>query len=719
MTVPYETEDSDEPKVGRPTKEAQLQKVHAASLAAFDLAWSAQREVRMQCKAERRFYSVPGAQWEGPLGEQFAEKPKLEVNKCHLAVIRVFNEYRNNRISAQFEPRDGKGGPATDKLADTCGGLLRADERDSGAEEAYDNAFEEGVGGGMGAWRLRACYEDEHDDENDRQRIAFDPIPDADQCVYFDIDAKRRDKRDATDCWVLVGYSHGAFEEAFGHNPTTWPKSETDYSFDWWTPETVYVAEHYKVEYVPVEVQTWENVATGDKIKAEWDAGLEDGDGAWVDVSSGEVIDGAALKAQGYKKKAQKKVKRKKVRKYIESGARVEEDCGYIAGCEIPVVVTYGKRWFVDGIERCQGHTRTAQDAQRLANMLRSKVAEIAAQSSAEKPILTPEQVAGHTAYWQNDGTQNYPYLLINPITDATGQQAASGPVGYTKPSAIPAAVGALMEITEVDLRDLLGNQQAGEQMPNGAAGVSGRAVELMQNRLDMQTFIYMSNFAVAHRRSAEIWLGMAREIYAERGRRMKTVAPDGKTVSSVEIAARTMLDNSGRRYLENDIGRAHLDVAIEVGPSSSSQRAATVRAVTGLRALTQDQETAAALEGVALMNMQGEGISDLREWSRKRLVRSGVIQPTEDEARQLAEAEANTPPDPQSEYLAAEAEKARAEATHVRAKIVDTMASADLKQAQRDEKLAGIGRADSAHELTIGKALHEVGKDVTRGAIP
>lgn len=704
--------EEQEKKVGRPSKADKLAKVHEASLAAFDRTWRASREVREQCTAERRFYSVPGAQWEGPLGEQFANKPKFEVNKCHLAVIRIFSEYRNNRIGVMFEPKDGTANAATDKLTDTCAGLLRADERDSGAEEAYDNAFEEAVGGGMGAWRLRARYEDELDDDNDRQRLAFEPIPDADQCVFFDADCKRQDKSDAHDAWVLTGYSYEAFRDEFGQDPTSWPAGWSEgRAFDWCTPETVFVAEHYKVEHVSAKVQTWENKATGQKIKAEWQED-EDGDeeGAFVDTKTGEAIDPKALRAMGFAKKTEKIVKRKKVRKYIESGLQVEEDCGHIAGCEIPVVVAYGKRWFVDGVERCQGHTRTAHDAQRLANMLRSKVAEIAAQSSAEKPILTPEQISGHKTLWQNDSTENYPYLLINPITDAAGQQAAAGPVGYTKPPSIPPAIGALLEVTEVDLKDLLGNQQEGEQIP-GMGGVSGKAVELVQNRLDMQSFIYVSNFAKAMRRSGEIWLGMARDLYAEKGRKMKTVAADGKTVSGVTIAGRELLDDTGQRYVENDIARANFDIAVDVGPSSSSQRAATVRAVTGLRALTQDPETAAALEGVALLNMEGEGLSDVREWSRKRLVRAGVLQPTEEEAQTLAEERANAQPSAQDQYLMAEAGKSEAETAQVRAKTVETMASAELKDAQTQETLAGIGRQDSAHELALGQALHNAGK--------
>lgn len=157
------------------SKEQRLANIHSECMREFDNIQTALREERLQCVQDRRFYSIAGAQWEGPLGEQFENKPKFEVNKIHLSVIRIINEYRNNRVTVDYQAKDG----GEDKLADVCDGLYRADEMDSVANEAYDNAFEEAVGGGFGAWRLTAQYEDEEDDENEKQRIRIEPIYDA------------------------------------------------------------------------------------------------------------------------------------------------------------------------------------------------------------------------------------------------------------------------------------------------------------------------------------------------------------------------------------------------------------------------------------------------------------------------------------------------------------------------------------------------------------
>ena len=67
--------------MARPSKEQRLAAIHQEALTEFDNIQSALRDERLQCLQDRRFYSIAGAQWEGPLGEQFENKPKMEVNK--------------------------------------------------------------------------------------------------------------------------------------------------------------------------------------------------------------------------------------------------------------------------------------------------------------------------------------------------------------------------------------------------------------------------------------------------------------------------------------------------------------------------------------------------------------------------------------------------------------------------------------------------------------
>lgn len=654
-----------------------LTQIHQQARAEFDKIQSALYQERMNCLGDRRFCSLAGAQWEGPLGQQFENKPRFEVNKIHMAVLRIINEYRNNRIGVNFVSKEGE---EYDKLADICAGLYRADEQTSNAEEAYDNAFEEAVMGGFGAWRLRTEYENEEDLEEDKQRVCIEPIFDADTSVYFDLGAKRQDKADAKRCFVLTSMTHDAYIAEWDDDPSTWPKTITRSQFDWYTPSVVYVAEYYVVEEVSHQVRIYRGL-----------------DGEEESLRPDELDEENRLLAMGYKEVRRKKIKSRKVRKYIMSGSKILEDCGYIAGKYIPIIPVYGKRWFVDNVERCMGHVRLAKDAQRLKNMQLSKLGEIAALSAIEKPILTPEQVAGHQLMWAEDNLKNYPYLLINPITDANGNTATGGPVAYTKPPSVPPSMAALLQITEADMQEILGSPQQGDKM---ISHISGKSVEMIQQRLDMQAFIYMSNMAKAVKRCGEVWLSIARDIFLEQNRKMKVIAANGK-MESVELM-QPVVNDEGEIEYENDLSEAEYDVEVTVGPSSATKRQSTVRALTDMMALTQDPEMTQVLSSMAMLNMEGEGIEDVRDYFRKKLLKMGVLKPSETEAQEMAVEAQNARPDPQAEYLQAAAAEAAARATKAQADSVLAVAKAEESKAKTTETLSKVSMNDQERVFAL-----------------
>jgi len=669
------------------SKADKLAEIHKEAVTEFDRVFSTVADEREQCLNDRRFYSISGAQWDGELGEQFENKPKFEVNKVHLSVIRIFNEYRNNRITVNFVSKDGS---IDDELADTCDGLYRATEQESTANEAYDNAFEEAVGGGMGAWRLTTVYDDEEDEDDDRQRILIEPIFDADTSVFFDLGAKRQDKSDARKCWVISSMDRTEYEEVYGDDVSSWNRDILTSDFEWASPDLVYIVEYYVVEEDKHTVVVWEHIG---------------GEEERLSVEESDERE-AELLAMGSTEVRRKKVTKKKVRKYILSGNKVLEDCGYIAGQCIPIVPVYGKRWYVDNIERYMGHVRLAKDAQRLKNMQLSRLGEISALSPIEKPIFTPEQVAGFETEWAEDNIKNYPYLRVNPIEDINGNMTPAGALGYTKPAQIPPAMAALLQITEEDMQDILGNQQDGEQM---MGNVAQGTVELIQNKLDMQTYIYMSNMAKAMRRCGQIWLSMAKDVYVEEGRQLKTLTHTGES-DQIELV-KPMIDEDGELVTANDLNRAKFDVHVEVGASSSTKRAATVRALTQMVNITTDEQTKQVLGAMAMMNMEGEGIADARQYFRKKLIGMGVIEPTESEAEEMAEEAANQQPSPNDQYLLAAAENEKQKAAKAQAEILETQADTDKTRAEMAEIAQNIDAKQQEQALEV---MDRLGQRVT-----
>jgi hypothetical protein len=118
------------------------------------------------------------------------------------------------------------------------------------------------------------------------------------------------------------------------------------------------------------------------------------------------------------------------------------------------------------------------------------------------------------------------------------------------------------------------------------------------------------------------------------------------------------------------------------------------VKALTGMLAITDDPQTKQILQSMALMNMEGEGISDIREYFRKQMVRAGVIKPTDEEAQEM-QAEAQGRQDPNAIFLQAAAEEATAKAAKARADTVKTIADAELSRAKTAETMAKAGIAE------------------------
>jgi hypothetical protein len=645
-----------------------LTQVHERAMRGFDATYDPQRDNRAQCLEDRRFAFVQGAQWEDNLGQQFENRPKFEVNKVSLAVTRLFSEYRNNRITVNFKCKDSSGSKET---AETMNGLYRADEQDCNGQEAYDNAFEEAVAGGIGAWKIKAKYEDEEDEDDDRQRIVLEPIFDADQTVFFDVSAKRQDKADAKYAWHIISMTPDAYEERFSKSPSSFDVVEKNqYSFEWFSADVVNVAEYYEVEEVKQKIAFYKHFTAKDEVKLNES-----------EEEAEELADQIrALEAQGYYRARTKTIKCRKVHLYVIDASGVLEDHGYIAGKYIPIIPMYGKRMFVDGIERAWGHVRIARDPQQIYNTITSALVEIAASGYKQKPIFTPEQIAGNENMWADDAVEDYPYLLINQTTDANGNKLPPAPIAYTQPPQLPQAMTALIQVAGVDIAELTGNQQNADQM---VSNIATETVEKIHERLDMQAFIYMDNMAKAMRHSGCVWLSMAQELYDEDGREMRAVWHDD-TEDTIVINQPTMKDNV-LKY-ENNLSDGRYDVAVDVGASFASRREKTVSNLLKMLPVTPDPELQAVISATIVSNLDGEGLSDLAKFGRKKLLSMGAVEPTEEEIKeqqQQAEAMANQPPDAQTQLMQAMGEEAQANAVAARAKTAHTLAQADKANAE------------------------------------
>ena len=686
------TEPEAKPKSAYEMSENEAE-VHDQARRRFRKIMDKSREVRLQCREDRRFRWVPGAMWEGDDGEMFDNKPMLEVNKIALSCDKIISEFRNNPITADFVSRDGA---ASDELADVLDGLYRSDEQDSNGQEAYDTAFDEALCGGIGGFRLTTVYEDEEDPDNDYQRVRFDPIYDADQSIFLDANSKSQTGEDAMYGFILSEMSKEAYREEYDDNPSDWPKDILDQDNeyrDWIIDDAVTIAEYFVIEEDMEEYIYFEDIGeTQVKLKAEdYDAKKQK---EFEDIGTVETH--------------RRTIKVKSVYKYVMSGAKIIQPRQKLAGKYIPIVPVYGKRAIVDNVERCSGHVRLMKDIQRINNMVYSRYAEISSKSTIEKPILHPEQIAGHEAMWSDDVVEDYPYLLINQLTDASGNPQAASIIGTTKPPNIPQADAALYQMLKSDMEEMLGNMRGGDEI---RSNVGKDVVEAIHSRLDMQTYIYVSNMSKAVQHGAKIWLSMAKEIYVEDGRIMKSVSKDGKT-ASIKIG-RKVTGPDGEIISTADLTSAKFNVYTSVAPAAASRKSATVRTLTSMMAaFTGDPETQRILALAATMYTEGEGMGDIRDHARMQLVKMGVVKPSDEEQKMMDEqaaADANKP-NPEVEFIKAEAVKSTAQAKEAEAKTKLAEANAKKSSAQALEILSKMNRAEREELLSIYEKLSNTG---------
>lgn len=123
---------------------------------------------------------------------------------------------------------------------------------------------------------------------------------------------------------------------------------------------------------------------------------------------------------------------------------------------------------------------------------------------------------------------------------------------------------------------------------------------------------------------------------------------------------------------------------------------------------MTSDEQQKSVLLATAAMNIEGEGLADLRAWNRKNLVRMGVIKPTPEEAEEMAQEAANQPPDPQTQYLQAAAAEAGAKAQKAEADSVKVAADTEKVKADTAKILSELDTAAQDRVLDLARALRE-----------
>lgn len=655
--------------------------LHERAMRRFTAAVETQITIRALALEARRFSSIPGAQWEGDYGDQFANSPKMEINKVGRAVRKLKNDLRQNRVVPDFRPAGGKSDADT---ADTLDGMHRADSYHFKAQQARDNACEEAALGGFGAYRLTNEWADPLDKDSDEQRI--NPamlIPDADQRVFFDPDSKQYDKSDARFAFVLTATSPEAFADEWGEDKAvSWPDGVVRLSYDWFSPEAIVQAEYYEIEERNESLLIFAQKDT-DEEQRHWEKDLD-------------VDDRADLKSLGWTER-KRTVKRRRCAKSVLSGAEVLKGPARIAGGNIPIVPVYYERYYIDGVEWFKGVVQDRKDAQRLYNGQLSRLAEISALAPYERPIFAPEQMPPAVAEtWARGNVDRHPYALVVPLRGEDGAIVTPGPIGKVEPPQVPQTTAALLEISNRDL-----TEDDSDDSQQVRANTSEEAMQLAAQRIDAKSGPFLDNVRQSVQREGELYLAAAREVYAEPGRVVETMTEDG---DDGEAKLHEDYLDGATLKTRNNFDEGKYKVIASVQEATATRRDRTVKQMMSVAEISikaNDVEGAQAAIITASANMDGEGLTEYQDWNRKRGLKLELFKPNEDEKREAEEAaqQQGQQPDPQMVALQAQVEELKSKVGLNEAKTQESRASAVLKAAQAQ----AVGGPEAAPDAPSG----------------
>lgn len=599
---------------------------------------------------------------------------------------RIISELWANPIDITFKPKDG----AEPDTAEILTGMYRTDMMK--AEEAMETAQQDQVDCGFGAFRFVTEYESKEDDLNNYQRVCVEPIAEANNVVYFDSNAKRKDKSDAKWCCILSTFTKTGWADFCKENginyednkePATFKTPNRTNSYFWRSKQgEIKIGEFYYREKKRERVLIFEDPLG--QVKSVYQRDIK------------EALD--ELDELGFVKVGEKYKDKWTVYKKIVTGEK-ELKKQRIAGEYIPVIPVYGDHSRVEGREIWRGIYHDAQDPQRLHNFIMSYTASAYVKSPVEKPTFYDGQIQGKEVYWTQAG-DHLPYRLVNEVSPVTGAPYPAGPIEYSKPPQIPQGAAALIEMTRRAVTDVTGSTLDTEQMLSGQV-TEGQIGEVKKSQ-NMETFLYQNNFALAMKHAGCVYASIAAEIY-DIPREVTVTNPDG-TETEAMIMESVFDDESGEMITINDITKGRFEVYADPGPSFQSQKEQARAEMERLYGVTAGTPEGNLILLSYLMLLEGPKTDHLRDWARNQLILQGLIEPDTDEEKAMLQ-QANQPKEPDAATLMGMAEMLKAQSS----------AKNDADSNQIDAYNAETKRMEAISKAQkLGVESSKIGKEIT-----
>jgi hypothetical protein len=612
---------------------------------------------------------MAGDQWPEEIRRERNEdgRPILTINRMPAFVKQIVNEIRQNRPAIKVLPGDDT---SDDEIADIFTGTIRHIEHQSNAVIAYVTAAEGAAQCGIGHFRITTEYSHEQAfDQVIRIKRIVDPY-----AVTWDPQAVELDRSDAMYCF---------YEEAMGLETykARYPKSalvgfdfmdaDSTHLGDWRQGEEIRVAEYWTKT---LEKRTLALLDDGRTIDI---TEMNEGDGVVQDAETG----------QGHYIKRRRVVERNKVEMRIINGHEVLEGPFEWIGTDIPIIPVIGDETHIGRRTIRNGIIRHAKDPQRMYNYWRAAQTEQIALQPKSPFMVTPKNIAGVEALWNQANTRNMPYLPYAPDDNNSGL-----PPQRVQPALGSPSMHQEILIAQDDMKATTGVYFDAARAPS-LPETSGKAIIARQRQSDISTFNYSDNLKLAIVACGRQLVRIIPKVY-DSDRVIRLLNEDGTTEAA--RINQTVVDDAGQEHRVNDLAVGVYDVAVTTGPSYSTKR--TEAADSLLQLVKAVPEAGKVAMDIIVKALDFPGSDDLAERFRKMLP-PGMVELKDGE-------EEPAPPPPSPEEIEAKAkietdqrDQARKD-TEANAKIIEM--AAEVAKTEEETEQIKLENLEKAFEFAM-----------------
>lgn len=493
------------------------------------------RENRNDAKADIRFVSKPGEQWDDTVKKARNGRPCYEFDKLSIKAQRVINEMRANRPAGKVRAVEDSDKPTATVREGLCRNIANVSDLDTICD--YAGVYQ--TEGGMGAWRVTTEYVK---NALRKQRIRAEAIPNP-FCLYWDPASTDPLKRDAADWCLLDNLSNAEYKSKYKDaKKVSFEEGECTANAEWDNKEQVRVCEYWYKEPYKRELWLLQNGKTIDPAKEE-----KRRPGSTAKLAS-QIVEKGEVDCD-------------KIMMCIASGDAILEGPLEQAGSNHRFIVVHGAWKIVDDKPMWWGLVRKAKDAQRRYNVTQTAITETIASAPNSQFWATVKQSAGLTDQWDRAQTENLPYMLYNSDPAAPGEpRRMAGPQ-------IPSALMAESQIADQELKDVTGVYDAA--LGERSNEKSGVAISRREQQTQLVNFNFPDNMAKGVQRTWEIFNDLIGEVM-DTEQIVRTLGVDG---SEDYIKVNTMgVGDDGLPIIVNDLTTGEFDITVTVGPSFATQ---------------------------------------------------------------------------------------------------------------------------------------------------